>query len=241
MVYLPATSNGQPLPFPPGLGAPSLPPVENPPEVRLVEAGSAGRAELEQYIHNRFAREYNANINKYMPFLIQYRSNLQTYAALGFRTAADHRLFLETYLNRPVEETLKTITGLDIHRGQIVEVGNLAATRAGSSAPLFGVLACFLDRVGYDWVVICATPTVQNIFSKLHIPLIGLAEAGESALPDDQKSLWGTYYHTRPLVMAVHVRTAHRCIRESVIGKPLLDKLSPSIDAMVAVWSMRHA
>lgn len=236
------SSNNQTRPFPPALlPATSLVTTENLPTVQLLESHHAERARLERYIHDRFAREYGANINKYMPFLIRYGSNIQTYAAVGFRTASDHCLFLETYLDKAIEHELMDITGLDISRKKIIEVGNLAATQHGASAPLFGALACFLDCAGYEWVVICATPTVQNVFSKLQIPLIRLTEANKEALSGDQQTLWGNYYDCKPQVMAVHVRTAHRCVRDSAIGKRLLATLYPSINRMVAKWDDPYA
>ena len=211
------------------------------PATRLVTGRHAERLELERYIHDRFAREYGADINKYMPYLIQYGSALERYAAVGFRSAGEARLFLETYLSQPVEAELARIADLTVSRSKIVEVGNLAATRPGASAPLFGALACFLDQLGFEWVVICATPTVQNVFSKLQIPLLRLADASREALPADQQALWGSYYQCKPQVMAVHVRTAHRCIRDSMLGRRLLGNLQQSIDVMVDDWRLQHA
>lgn len=243
MASLLSTSNHDALramPLPPTLAG-VLPATQARPELRLVEVGDPERPVLERYIHDRFAREYGADINSFMPSLIELHAGSDIHAALGIRPAADHtRLFLETYLEMPIELQLANITGLDIQREHIVEVGNLAATRPGSSAPLFGALACFLDRAGYEWTVICATPTVQNVFSKLRIPLLRLADANIDALPADQKALWGTYYQTRPTVMAVHVKTAHRCVRESALGRRLLESIDGSITNLLADWSHSH-
>lgn len=223
----------------------ALPPLlalqDDTPTTQLVTRQHPGRAALERYIHDRFAREYGADINKYMPYLIQYASLVEPYAAVGFRCAGEDRLFLETYLSQPVEVELASIADLAVSRHKIIEVGNLAATRPGASAPLFGALACFLDQLDFEWVVICATPTVQNVFSKLQIPLLRLADASREALPADQQALWGSYYQCKPQVMAVHVRTAHRCIRESLLGQRLLGNLQDSIDAMVNDWNQQHA
>lgn len=228
------------MPLPPALGG-VLPTSQARAELRLVETRDPERPALERYIHDRFAREYHADINSFMPWLIMLHAGDDIHAALGVRPASQHtQLFLETYLEMPVEQQLADITGLDIQREHIVEVGNLAATRPGSSAPLFGALACFLDRAGYEWTVICATPTVQNVFSKLRIPLLRLADANPDALPADQKQLWGSYYETRPTVMAVHVKTAHRCVRESVLGRRLLETLDGSITGLLAEWSLAH-
>lgn len=234
-------ANNQTMFFPAGAPPLQVPVAESLPQVQIVGNLHPERAGLEHYIHDRFAREYGANINQYMPFLIRYGSDIETCAAVGFRAASSHRLFLETYLDNTIERKLMDISGLDISREKIIEVGNLAATKHGASAPLFGALACFLDRIDYEWVVICATPTVQNVFSKLQIPLIRLAEACKERLPADQQILWGNYYDCRPLVMAVHVRTAHRCVKESAIGKLQLDALSPAIDRMVTEWGDHYA
>lgn len=234
VVYLSASH--QTTSFSVGSSSMPIPVMELLPQVQMLDRGHPERAELEQYIHDRFAREYGANIHKYMPNLIKYSNGIQTYAAVGFRTAADHQLFLETYLHKAIEHELMDITGLDINRAEIIEVGNLAATKPGSSAALFGALACFLDRIHYEWVVICATPTVQNVFSKLQIPLIRLADASKEALPEDQQTLWGSYYDCKPQVMVVHVRTAHRCVKDSVLGTRLLTSLYPGIELMVDQW-----
>lgn len=228
------------MPLPPALTG-ALPASRERSDLSLVETRDPERTALERYIHDRFAREYHADINSFMPSLIMLHAGDEIHAALGIRPAGRNtRLFLEAYLDVPVEEQLASITQLPIRPDQIVEVGNLAATRPGSSAPLFGALACFLDRAGYEWTVICATPTVQNVFSKLHIPLLRLADADPAALPVEQKNLWGSYYECRPAVMAVHVKTAHRCVRESALGRRLLETFDASIKGLLAEWSITH-
>jgi len=237
-MHLSSTQTSNVVPFHARTKLMAMTRVELMPEVHLIDIHNPERSMLEQYIHDRFAKEYGADINKFMPHLVKLHSQVQDFAALGFRPASsNNNLFLENYLDKLVEEELSEITGMDISRDKIVEVGNLAATVPGASAPLFGSLACFLDRVGFEWAVISATPAVQNVFSRLGIPLIGLAKANEDALPEDQKSVWGSYYQTKPLVLAVHVKTAHRCVNESGVGKRFLKVIHPSIDLMVNEWS----
>jgi hypothetical protein len=206
------------------------------PAVQLIDEQHARRSALETYIHDRFAREYGADINSFMPWLIALQTEQQFQAAIGFRPAGQSALFLETYLRQAVEHVLAQITQLPVERDQIVEVGNLAATQAGSSASLFCALASFLDHCHYQWVVISATPTVQNVFSKLGIPLIALAEALPQALPAEQRGRWGSYYECHPVVMAVHVKTAHRCVQNSRLGKHMLRAIEPSLQQLIDQW-----
>lgn len=50
-----------------------------------------------------------------------------TKAALGYRRAEAQAMFLETYLDRPIEAELSEIFGRPIPRRNIVEIGNLAS------------------------------------------------------------------------------------------------------------------
>src|SRR6187402_194533 len=48
-------------------------------------------------------------------------------AVLGYRSAEGGPLFLESYLDRPVEQAVSAAFGMDLTRADIVEIGCLAA------------------------------------------------------------------------------------------------------------------
>ena len=177
--------------------------------VKLFPQQDAERLELEQFIHKVYSHQYQADIQHFMPILLGLRDHSGGYvAALGMRHADNTPLFLEHYLDQPVEEvlsnTLRAEQG-EISRRSIVEVGNLAADHAGGSRWLIVALTAYLQGAGYDWVVFTGVQSLRNSFRKLGLKLFPLAQAELSRLPIAEQTHWGRYYETRPQVMAINV------------------------------------
>jgi hypothetical protein len=146
--------------------------------------------------------------------------NHQISAALGIRPAANGTpLFLEHYLDAPIENTLATKLQRPISRDSIVEVGNLAAEPPGSARYLFIALTAYLWGAGYEWTVFTAVPRVINSFARLGIPLQPLVEATIDRLPATRDN-WGNYYDQRPQVVICHVAEAASAIRNLLELRP---------------------
>ncbi len=72
-----------------------------------VRAGDAGRADLEAYVRTRFAAKHGAAVRTFMPTLIAFRDRQgELRGVAGIRGADESRLYLEHYLDRPIEERL---------------------------------------------------------------------------------------------------------------------------------------
>ncbi len=72
-----------------------------------VRAGETGRADLEAYVRTRFAAKHGAEVRTFMPTLISFRDRQgELRGVAGIRGAEESRLYLEHYLDRPVEERL---------------------------------------------------------------------------------------------------------------------------------------
>jgi len=179
-----------------------------PRRVGVLREDASERAELESFIRADFARVYGADVRHFMPHLMGLRGDDETLlAALGFRTAAEDHLFLEHYLHAPVEAMLAD-AGHRIPRAGIVEVGNLAVSRAGGARWLITALTAYLEGARYRWVVFTAVPSLINSFARMGIDLIRLAQAERARLPLAELALWGSYYATGPTVVAVSVGQA---------------------------------
>ena len=88
------------------------------------------RKDIENFIHRRFAESYDANIRQFMPILLCLKDQSSSpRAALGLRPASNEKLFLENYLDQPVEKLLSSMANKTISRSEIIEVGNLAVRR----------------------------------------------------------------------------------------------------------------
>jgi phosphoglycolate phosphatase-like HAD superfamily hydrolase len=174
------------------------------PALRLepVHRGHPLRASFEQFIAARFDRAHGARVTHFLPHLLGVRDALSRWkAASGYGAAIDGPLFLEQYLDRPVEETLTAALGWPVHRMRIVEAGNLAAVSPGMARSLIPLLARHLHRLGYRWVVFTATRELRNSLARLGLAPLRLARADPARLRDGAAS-WGRYYQRDPVVMA---------------------------------------
>ena len=169
--------------------------------------GSPQREEVERFIHGVYQNHYDADIAGFAPNLMVLRRQVRIAAAAGWRCAADDKLFLERYLDAPIESVVAGLAGHPVDRHRIVEVGNLAAGRVGGSVDVILALARHLDKLGYEWVVFTATSELIGIFRKLGLPPLALAPANPERL-GDEAAAWGSYYDSAPVVVAGRIRLA---------------------------------
>lgn len=166
---------------------------------------SPRRAHAEAFVREVFARRYGANLSTFAPNLLLLEAGEHITAAVGWRAAASGPLFLEHYLDRPIEVEMASRAARPVRRPRIVEVCNLAADRPGSSPRVVVALASLLDRLGYEWVVFTATQELVRIFTRLGLPLLALAPADPARL-GAAAGEWGCYYDTQPIVVAGKIR-----------------------------------
>jgi hypothetical protein len=151
-------------------------------------------------------RFYGAEIRHFMPLLMSLSDqHNELRAVLGFRYADQAPLFLEHYLERPVEQVLAAKLKSPVDRCRLVEVGNLAVTTAGGGRWLITALTAYLSTTGSQWALFTIGPTLYNAFTRLGLRLIDLSEARCDSLPNEEQSHWGRYYDQHPRVMAGNI------------------------------------
>lgn len=170
----------------------------------LSDAQAADRAELEQFIRSVFGQAYGANIRYFMPLLMSLRDgNGRLLAVCGLRNANRAALFLETYLDAPVEVLIAERAGQAVAREDIVEVGNLAVAEPGFAPHLLASVSRYLHGTGTQWAVFTAIPVLCNSLARLSMQLEVLSEARLDRIAPAERADWGSYYDKRPQVMAV--------------------------------------
>ncbi|WP_083917786.1 thermostable hemolysin [Uliginosibacterium gangwonense] len=167
----------------------------------LTEATSHHRFEVEQFIQRCFAATYSAHVTHFMPQLFSLRSKQsELLGALGVRPASQ-KLFLECYLDDPVEVLISRKLGRPVERQRIIEVGQFAGDGAGAARAMIVQLTEYLYRQGYHWVVFTGTSSLRNAFSRLGLRPVDVAEADPARLAHDEQAMWGSYYQHRPRVL----------------------------------------
>ena len=166
----------------------------------LAEAARESRDRVQEFIYKRYAAEYGAKLPHFMPRLFSYHSeSAGLIGAFGLRTA-DQTLFLERYLDRPIETALASKLGIDVNRKHIVEVGQFAGTGPGAVRAMIVGLTAHLHNEGYRWVVFTGTMGLRNSFRRLGLNPLDIARADSTRLTSDELNQWGTYYQNHPRV-----------------------------------------
>ena len=129
-----------------------------PRSLHLVPADAARRAAVQGFIRERFAAHYQADVRHFMPCLFGLEADDGSlHGAVGCRSAAVQPLFLERYLDEPIEDLIAARANTTVARADVVEVGNLAARGAGLSRLLIVALTRLLAwrrpiRAGWGWI-----------------------------------------------------------------------------------------
>jgi len=205
------------------------------PELDLLSVNTHERTEVEQYIAKQFQTAYGADIQDFLPLLFSLRCNNTLSAATGICRAGSRPLFIEQYLDSSIENEINHLSSQYVHRSSIAEIGNLAGTQRGSSQLLFIILASILHQVNVKWIVFTATPQVQRMIGKLGLQLHPLKEASPLCLSQSSIQNWGSYYDTKPMVVAGQLDEAIELIHNRQILKGMLSLYKNRIDTLASV------
>lgn len=187
---------------------PRLPqPRPAPHRLDLHPAQTRLRPVVERFIGGVYADRYDAQVPSFMPQLVSRSSaDGELLAAAGYRSAAEP-LFLERYLDVPVDQLIAQHGGgLLPPRARIVEVGHLAARRAGHGRALILQLASYLNEQRVEWVVSTLTEELRHLFERMGVQPLELGRADPTRLGAGAQA-WGRYYAHRPMVLAGHLPT----------------------------------
>lgn len=218
--------------------ASASPPARGPSrEFRLHAPHSAERAPLEQFIESTYQRVYGAQLTEFMPLLLEMRNGDACQAALGMRPATMATpLFLETYLDQPIEQVIAGRVGRPVARGDVVEIGNLAAATRGASPLLFLITAAALEAARYRWLAFTATAQVEKLVTRLQYTPLLLSDVDPTRLGERVHS-WGSYYATQPRVMCCPLPEALDASRTNPAIAATLAAHAPMIAALAQQFS----
>jgi hypothetical protein len=183
------------------------------PVFELIEHVGADRAAVEAFISQRFAERFGSRIEAFMPRLFSVRNqDGDICGAFGLRSA-NRNLFLEQYLDSPIEKTIAARSGSPVERRTIVEVGHFSGAFPGAVRAMIGLLTEHLHRNGFEWVVFTGTTDLRNAFCRLGLCPIDVQAATIDRLPAEERAAWGTYYDHAPRVLVGNVQEGYRAMR----------------------------
>ncbi|MEO8308604.1 MAG: thermostable hemolysin [Pseudomonadota bacterium] len=166
--------------------------------------------EIVQFIQGRYAAVHGTRppVN-YSRLRSTMRSDSEG-AALGYRRAEAGPLFLERYLDVPVEEALLQRVGARLGRDRIVEIGCLAANSPPAMIELWTQVAAELHAQAEIATAVLSRP-LCSMLTRIGIRLFTLAPASAQRL-GSEATQWGNYYSTDPMVCAAYLGDARKCL-----------------------------
>ena len=154
-----------------------------------------------QFVAQQYARRFSSLITQFYPHMFIACENGQCVAVAGFRGAAGETLFLENYLDAPVEDYLQSSFGAVTDRRRIVELGGFAAMGRSAAFSLMQYLAPALYELGYEKLVCTANAPIRKCLVMLGLKPVVLAEAASDKVKMVGED-WGNYYEGKPRVLA---------------------------------------
>lgn len=186
-------------------------PLDTPARAELCEHGpdDPRRAEVEAYIHRVYAQRFGARVERFAPRLLGLRSTVdgRLLGAAGYRLA-DQPLYLERYLDAPVDQLLGEHGPLRPPRAEIAEIGHLCAARPGDGLLLIPAVAAHLHAVGVRWAACTLTEELRRLFLRLGLAPVALGPADPARLLPEERAAWGDYYSHHPVVIAGRLQPA---------------------------------
>lgn len=170
-------------------------------DVVISRQSAAERAAAEAFIRGIYANAYDASLDVRYPTLMSIGGEHGISAAMGLRDAGHERLFLEHYLDRPVEDAIFEATGESVKRSEIIEVGNLASSGLGAAKYLYLAFHAYAYERGYRYAAVTATSALARSFEHMGLKAHWLAKADPARLPGKGAG-WGSYYDAQPQVIA---------------------------------------
>ena len=157
------------------------------------------RGEIESFIKQCYAEVYGAQLRTLAPCLlaIPAAQHGELHAAVGMRRASEGRLFIEQYVDQPLEQAAEIAAGTRIHREALVEISSFAAHAPGDARAVIVGLTCALHAMGFRWVALVATRRLRNAFARLGLAPVSLGAARRERVADDGTD-WGSYYDAAP-------------------------------------------
>ncbi len=172
--------------------------------VRFSKYDSADRAEIEQFIIKTFHHTFGADIRRFKPYLMSLRDlDHKLIGVCGLHSATKEKLFIEHFLEMPIEAVLSTHTGHTVNRTDIVEIDNFSIEDLEMSRYLVTAINDQLYFTAKQWAVLTATPALRDVFIDLGLCPEVLADADDGLLSSEDRKVWGNYFDQAPQILAI--------------------------------------
>ncbi|GJM22466.1 MAG: hypothetical protein DHS20C15_23810 [Planctomycetota bacterium] len=174
-------------------------------QLEILDPGHPQREPLRRHLEEVFGAAFGAQPGHLHDRLLALRdARGGALGMIGASRACDHaQLFVEQYLDVPAEALWSKRLGRRVARDEVVEVGNLAARRAGFGPWLVTALAEHLVANASPLTIFAGTAALRDFFEHMGVTAHDHGRADPQRL-GDEAARWGRYYDDDPHVCTVH-------------------------------------
>jgi hypothetical protein len=170
-------------------------------ETVIIREGDALRGHAENFIRNISAAEYSAKLQTFPSRIFALLNDNDDVACAAGLRFQDDGFFSEAYLDFPIEQVLRELSGRTIARSEIFEITTFASSSPRATAGFIESIGRFGEANGFLWSFFTLTRRLHRLIGRLGHPLVHLADANCRRIPDHER--WGTYYASAPKVFAI--------------------------------------
>ncbi|MFT7288185.1 MAG: hypothetical protein ACI87W_002300 [Halieaceae bacterium] len=146
-----------------------------------------------------YQRHFNCVLKDFYPAYFCLLKDKRLMAVCGLRSG-EEELFLEQYLDQPLEHMVSERLAEVVARESIVEIGGFALRNKDVAMLFMASMAPAFWKLGYTHAVCTATLPVRRCLRSLGIHSTSLAKADPARLRAADTD-WGNYYAMRPAVV----------------------------------------
>ena len=171
----------------------------------MVSRHGRRRSAVESLIRQLYGTRYRAipSFTSTLVAELDHAGHVECAAGIRF---SKEPFFSECFLDRPIEDVLRTRLGRNVHRDQIVEVCHLAGNKPGGSLPSSRRLSIYCGA----WTANGRSSPQLNrcglLLRRNRLAMVELGLADRRRVPDPDN--WGSYFEHDPRIMAVSHSTA---------------------------------
>jgi hypothetical protein len=182
--------------------------------MHVAHKGTARYAQACELSAAEYRSHFQCELRHFYPSYLCLERAGTLIAVCGYRSALDS-LFLEQYLDAPVEQLISDRLEIPATRDGIVEIGGFAVLRRALALPFIAALAPIFQQKGFSYAVCTATLPVRQCLRALSIPTVMLGKADPHRLRAGLTD-WGDYYRNRPAVIAGSIDATLERLQESL-------------------------
>jgi len=168
--------------------------------------GDSVHADAQVLIAAQYKKHFDCDLKHFMSNTFSLYQGDVLKACTGFSAAGHSPLFLEQYLDQPIEAMLSEQFHCPVSRDDIVEIGGFAVDDKQFALPMMVQLAPAFRAAGFQYAVCTVTSVVQRCLDKIGIQSVSLGAADASRV-DTTGNAWGKYYALTPVILAGNIQT----------------------------------